>query len=446
MLIAMIGTGYVGLVTGACFADFGHTVTCVDMDPAKVDALKAGRIPIYEPGLDDLVARNMREGRLFFSTDLPPAVKDASAVFVAVGTPSRRGDGHADLSYVYGAAREIAAAAEGFTVVVTKSTVPVGTGDEVERILREARPDGDLEVVSNPEFLREGAAIEDFKRPDRIVVGTEDERAKAVMAEVYRPLHLNQGPILFTSRRTSELIKYASNAFLATKITFINEMADLCERSGANVQDVARGIGLDNRIGSKFLHAGPGYGGSCFPKDTLALMRTGQDHGVPLRPVEGVVSVNDARKTAMSRKIVAALDGTVAGKTIAILGLTFKPNTDDMRESPAIPIIYTLLDKGALIRAYDPKGMQEARKVLPDVDYASSAYACLEGADAAVFVTEWDEFRALDLRRAKALLAQPVIVDLRNIYRPEDMAAHGFLYDSVGRNRVERAERRAQLR
>jgi UDPglucose 6-dehydrogenase len=433
MHIAMIGTGYVGLVTGACLADFGHVVTCVDKDPAKIDSLSAGRIPIYEPGLEDLVARNVREQRLFFTTGLAPAVREADAVFVAVGTPSRRGDGHADLSYVYGAAREIAQAVDGFTVVVTKSTVPVGTGDEVERIIRETRPDADVAVVSNPEFLREGAAIEDFKRPDRIVVGTEDDRARAVMSEVYRPLHLNQGPLLFTSRRTSELIKYAANAFLATKITFINEIADLCEKAGANVQEVARGIGLDNRIGSKFLHAGPGYGGSCFPKDTLALMRTGQDHGVPLRLVEAVVGVNDARKTAMARKIVGALDGNVVGKTIAILGLTFKPNTDDMRESPSIPIVYALLDKGAKVRAYDPQGMEEARKVLSGIDYSASAYECIEGADAAVIVTEWDEFRALDLDRVRRLLARPIIVDLRNVYRPEDMARHGFRYDSVGR-------------
>jgi len=434
--IAIIGTGYVGLVTGACLADFGHVVTCVDKDPVKIEALLAGRMPIYEPGLEDLVARNVREARLSFTAELAPAVREADAVFVAVGTPSRRGDGHADLSYVYGAAREIAVAVAGFTVVVTKSTVPVGTGDEVERIIRETRPDADIAVVSNPEFLREGAAIEDFKRPDRIVIGIEDERARAVMAEVYRPLYLNQGPLLFTQRRTSELIKYAANAFLATKITFINEMADLCEKVGANVQDVAHGIGLDKRIGSKFLHAGPGFGGSCFPKDTLALMRTGQGHGVPLRLVEAVVGVNDARKTAMARKIVSAFDGDVSGRTIALLGLTFKPNTDDMRESPSIPIVYALLDKGARIRAYDPQGMDEARKVLGEVDYRSSAYDCIDGADAAVIVTEWDEFRALDLDRVKRLLAEPRIIDLRNIYRPEEMARRGFRYESVGRRAV----------
>ncbi|MFT4134404.1 UDP-glucose dehydrogenase family protein [Labrys sp. (in: a-proteobacteria)] len=433
MRVAMIGTGYVGLVTGACLADFGHVVTCVDKDPAKIEGLLAGRMPIYEPGLEDLVARNVREKRLSFTTELAPAVRDAAVVFLAVGTPSRRGDGHADLSYVYGAVREIAAAVEGFTVVVTKSTVPVGTGDEVERLIREVRPDADVRVVSNPEFLREGAAIEDFKRPDRIVVGTEDERAKEVMAEVYRPLHLNQGPLLFTARRTSELIKYAANAFLATKVTFINEIADLCEKAGANVQEVARGIGLDNRIGSKFLHAGPGFGGSCFPKDTLALLRTGQEHGVPLRIVEAVVGVNDARKAAMARRVIAALDGNIAGKTVALLGLAFKPNTDDMRDSPSIPIVLALQDKGAKVRAYDPQAMEEAHKVLSDVDYRSSAYDCLDGADVAVIVTEWDEFRALDLERVKNLLTHPVIVDLRNIYRLEDMKRHGFRYESIGR-------------
>ncbi|QEN88350.1 UDP-glucose/GDP-mannose dehydrogenase family protein [Labrys sp. KNU-23] len=433
MRVAMIGTGYVGLVTGACLADFGHVVTCVDKDPAKIEGLLAGRMPIYEPGLEDLVARNVREKRLSFTTELAPAVRDAAVVFLAVGTPSRRGDGHADLSYVYGAVREIAAAVEGFTVVVTKSTVPVGTGDEVERLIREVRPDADVSVVSNPEFLREGAAIEDFKRPDRIVVGTEDERAKEAMGEVYRPLHLNQGPLLFTARRTSELIKYAANAFLATKVTFINEIADLCEKAGANVQEVARGIGLDNRIGSKFLHAGPGFGGSCFPKDTLALLRTGQEHGVPLRIVEAVVGVNDARKAAMARRVIAALDGNIAGKTVALLGLAFKPNTDDMRDSPSIPIVLALQDKGARVRAYDPQAMEEAHKTLSGVDYRSSAYDCLDGADVAVIVTEWDEFRALDLERVKSLLTQPVIVDLRNIYRLDDMKRHGFRYESIGR-------------
>ncbi|TCR62612.1 UDP-glucose/GDP-mannose dehydrogenase family protein [Bosea sp. BK604] len=433
MRIAMIGSGYVGLVSGACFSDFGHVVTCVDKIPAKIEALRHGEIPIFEPGLKALVASNAQAGRLSFSTDLKAAVADAEAVFIAVGTPARRGDGHADLSYVYQAAREIALAMTGYTVVVTKSTVPVGTGDEVERIMREARPDADFAVVSNPEFLREGAAIADFKRPDRIVIGTEDARARAVMEELYRPLYLNAAPLLFTSRRTSELTKYAANAFLATKITFINEMADLCEQVGANVQEVARGIGLDNRIGPKFLHAGPGYGGSCFPKDTLALMKTAQEYDAPLRLVETVVAVNDKRKRAMARKVIAACGGSVRGKTIAVLGLTFKPNTDDMREAPSIAIITALQDAGARIRAYDPEGADNARLVLDDVDYASDAYGCIAGAHALAVVTEWDEFRALDLDRVRQALREPVIVDLRNIYRAEDMEALGFTYVSVGR-------------
>jgi UDPglucose 6-dehydrogenase len=434
MHVAMIGTGYVGLVSGACFADFGHSVVCVDKDERKIKALQQGVMPIYEPGLDDLVDRNVRQGRLSFTTDIGPAVEKADAVFIAVGTPSRRGDGHADLSYVYAATREIASACRDFTVIVTKSTVPVGTGDQVERIAHETAPGVDIAVVSNPEFLREGAAIEDFKRPDRIVVGTDDERARAVMTEIYRPLYLNASPLLFTSRRTSELIKYAANAFLATKITFINEIADLCERVGANVQEVSRGIGLDNRIGAKFLHAGPGYGGSCFPKDTLALVRTAQEAGAPLRIVETVVGVNDARKSAMARKVVAALGGDVQGATVAMLGLTFKPNTDDMREAPSIAIVHSLLDKGANVRAYDPEGMAEARHVLPtEVVYAEDAYECARDADALVIATEWDAFRALDFERLKATLKRPVIIDLRNIYRPSEMEARGFLYDSIGR-------------
>jgi UDPglucose 6-dehydrogenase len=434
MRVAMIGAGYVGLVSGACFADFGHDVCCVDKDPAKIAALNSGAIPIFEPGLADLVAKSMREGRLSFATDLSEAVRQAEAVFIAVGTPSRRGDGHADLSYVYQAAREIAAVMDGYTVIVTKSTVPVGTGDEVERIIREVRPDAAFAVVSNPEFLREGAAIADFKRPDRIVIGTEDERAKTAMTELYRPLYLNQAPILVTSRRTAELTKYAANAFLATKITFINEIADLCEQVGANVQDVARGIGLDNRIGSKFLHAGPGYGGSCFPKDTLALIKTAQDHGAPIRIVETVASVNNQRKRAMGRKVIAACGGSVRGKTIAVLGLTFKPNTDDMRDAPSIAVIAALQDAGARIQAYDPEGMEQAKAVLDRVEYAPDPYACARGADALVIVTEWDIFRALDLSRLKAALAEPVVVDLRNIYRPEDMERRGFTYVSVGRS------------
>jgi UDPglucose 6-dehydrogenase len=440
MRVAMIGTGYVGLVSGACFADFGHDVTCVDTDASKIAALARGEVPIYEPGLTELVHSNAREGRLAFATGVVEPVSAADAVFIAVGTPSRRGDGHADLSYVYAAAREIAAALTGFTVVVTKSTVPVGTGDEVERIIREVRPDADVAVVSNPEFLREGAAIRDFKHPDRIVVGLSDPRARDVMSELYRPLYLNAAPILFVERRTAELIKYAANAFLATKITFINEIADLCEKVGADVQDVARGIGLDNRIGSKFLHAGPGYGGSCFPKDTVALIKTGQDYGAPLRIVETVAAVNDQRKRAMARKVAAALGGQVRGRTIAVLGLTFKPNTDDMREAPSISVITALQDLGARVQAYDPVGMGQARSLLSDVTYCDSAYACAERADALVIVTEWEQFRALDLDRLKRVMTRPVVIDLRNIYRPEDMTRRGFSYQGVGRPEVATSE------
>jgi UDPglucose 6-dehydrogenase len=434
MRVAMIGTGYVGLVSGTCFADFGHQVTCVDKEASKIAALESGKIPIYEPDLDRLVAANVREGRLDFTTDLARPVSEAQAVFIAVGTPSRRGDGHADLSYVYAAAREIAAAVSGFTVVITKSTVPVGTGDEVERIIRDARPDADVAVVSNPEFLREGAAIQDFKHPDRIVVGSNDIRARQVIADLYRPLYLNQAPILYTGRRTAELIKYAANAFLATKITFINEIADLCERVGADVQEVARGIGLDNRIGGKFLHAGPGFGGSCFPKDTQALMKTAQDHEVPLRIVEAVIAVNDTRKRAMARKVSSAFGGALRGKTIAVLGLTFKPNTDDMREAPSIPLITALQDMGAKVRAHDPEGMDQARNVLSEVVYCDGPYACAENADALVIVTEWEQFRALDLERLKETMAAPVIIDLRNVYRPEEMTKRGFIYESIGRH------------
>jgi UDPglucose 6-dehydrogenase len=435
MQIAMIGSGYVGLVSGACFADFGHRVVCVDKDVEKVNSLTRGVMPIYERDLESLVTRNLGEGRLSFTTALTEAVRGADAVFIAVGTPSRRGDGHADLSYVYGAAREIAAALEGFTVVITKSTVPVGTGDEVEMIIRKARPDADFAVVSNPEFLREGSAIQDFKHPDRIVVGTEDVRAKAVMAELYRPLYLNAAPILYVNRRTAELVKYASNAFLATKITFINEIADLCEKVGAEVQDVARAMGLDNRIGSKFLHAGPGFGGSCFPKDTVALIKTAQDNDVPMRIVETVAAVNDARKRAMARKVTAALGGSVRGKTIAVLGLTFKPNTDDMREAPSIPLITALQDQGAVIRAYDPVGMEQAKPLLSNVMFCDTPYQCAEGADAIVLVTEWEQLRALDFDRLKRVMVSPVLVDLRNVYRTDDMVAEGFCYASVGRAR-----------
>jgi len=433
MRVAMIGTGYVGLVSGVCFADFGHEVICVDKDRGKIAALERGEMPIYEPGLNELVAANARAGRLKFTTELGPAVAAADAVFIAVGTPSRRGDGHADLSFVYAAAREIAGALDGFTVVITKSTVPVGTGDEVERIIREARADSDCAVVSNPEFLREGAAIRDFKHPDRVVVGSTDQRAREVMTELYRPLYLNRSPILFTDRRTAELIKYAANAFLATKITFINEIADLAEKVGADVQEIARGIGLDNRIGSKFLHAGPGFGGSCFPKDTVALLKTGQDNAAPLRVVEAVVAVNDARKRAMARKVAQALGGEMRGKTIAVLGLTFKPNTDDMRESPSIPLITALQDMGAKVRAYDPAGMEQAKNVIGNVAFCRDAYACAEGASALVIVTEWEQFRALDFARLKDVMERPVLVDLRNIYRPEEAARHGFAYEGVGR-------------
>ena len=433
MRIAMIGTGYVGLVSGACFADFGHQVTCVDKDADKIAALKRGEIPIFEPGLDSLVATNVKAKRLDFTTDLSAPVAEADAVFIAVGTPSRRGDGHADLTYVYAAAREIASALSGFTVVVNKSTVPVGTGDEVERLIRETNPQAEVEVVSNPEFLREGAAIRDFKFPDRIVIGTSDERARKVMAEIYRPLSLNQGPLMFTARRTAELIKYAANAFLATKITFINEIADLSEKVGADVQEVARGIGLDNRIGAKFLHAGPGYGGSCFPKDTRALIKIAQDYDVQLRIVEATLGVNDNRKRAMARKVANAVGSSLRGKTIAVLGLTFKPDTDDMREAPSIPLVTGLLDMGAKVRAHDPIGMEQARKELPEIEYCDDPYLCAKGADALVLVTEWVQYRAMDLERLRREMAQPVVVDLRNIYRPDEMAAHGFVYESVGR-------------
>ena len=433
MRVAMIGTGYVGLVSGACFADFGHDVICVDKDAAKIAKLEAGEIPIFEPGLEELVEENVKAGRLAFTTDLAPAIANADAVFIAVGTPSRRGDGFADLSYVYAAAEEIAKALTGYAVVVTKSTVPVGTGTEVETIIRKTRPDVEVSVVSNPEFLREGAAIEDFKRPDRVVVGAEDERAKEVMRELYRPLYLNETPIVFTNRATSELIKYAANAFLATKITFINEMADLCEKVGANVQEVAKGIGLDGRIGSKFLHAGPGYGGSCFPKDTLALVKTAESVGAPTRIVEAVVGINDRRKKAMAARIVEACGGSVSGKTIAVLGLTFKPNTDDMRDSPSLDIIPALQAAGAAVRAFDPEGADEAKKLLKGVTFCDGVYETLDGADAVTIITEWDEFRALDLDRVKSLLKTPIMVDLRNIYRPAQMADRGFSYYSIGR-------------
>lgn len=433
MRIAMIGAGYVGLVSGACFSDFGHHVSCIDSDEEKVTALKRGEIPIHEPELADLVASNVRQGRLTFGSDMKSAVGNAEVVFIAVGTPSRRGDGHADLSYVYAAAGEIARALSRFTVIVTKSTVPVGTSDEVERLMREQNPTAEFAVVSNPEFLREGAAIRDFKHPDRIVIGTNDARARKVITEVYRPLHLNAPPILYTDRRTAELTKYAANSFLATKVAFINEIADLAEKVGANVQEVARGIGLDNRIGSKFLHAGPGFGGSCFPKDTMALIKTGHDNETPLRIIETVVAVNDQRKRAMARKVANAFGGNLRGKSIAVLGVTFKPNTDDMRDAPSIPLITALQDMGAAVRVFDPVGMSQARKVLENVTFCDDAYHCAKGAHALVIVTEWEQFRALDLKEMASIMASSVIVDLRNIYSPEEVMRNGFHYCGVGR-------------
>jgi UDPglucose 6-dehydrogenase len=433
MRIVMVGTGYVGLVTGACFSEFGVDVVCVDKDEAKIARLKAGGIPIFEPGLDKLVESNVKAGRLSFTTDLKAAVPGADAVFIAVGTPSRRGDGHADLSYVYAAAEEIGRALTGYAVVVTKSTVPVGTGREVARRIKAVRPDAEFDVASNPEFLREGAAIGDFMRPDRVVIGAESERARETMRQLYRPLYLIETPIVFTALETSELIKYAANTFLAAKITFINEIADLCEKVGADVHDVAKGIGLDGRIGKKFLHPGPGYGGSCFPKDTLALVKTAQDYGAPLRIIETVVDINDKRKKRMAEKVVAACGGSVKGKTVAVLGLTFKPNTDDMRDSPSLDILPALQAAGARVVAYDPEGMHEAKHMLPGVELASDAYGAMDGADCLVIVTEWNQFRSLQLDRVKKLLKSPVVVDLRNVYSPADMKAAGFVYHSVGR-------------
>ena len=436
MRIAMIGTGYVGLVSGACFSEFGTDVVCVDKDAAKIERLLNGQIPIFEPGLDNLVEKNVAAGRLSFTTDLATAVKDADAVFIAVGTPSRRGDGHADLSFVYAAAKEIGEAIDGYTVVVTKSTVPVGTGREVHRIISETRPGIEFDVASNPEFLREGSAIEDFMRPDRIVIGTESDRAIQVLRHLYRPLYLLETPLLFTKLETAELIKYAANTFLAAKITFINEIANLCEKVGANVQDVARGIGLDGRIGGKFLHAGPGYGGSCFPKDTLALVKTAQDYGAPLRIIETVVDVNNRRKEEMAEKVIRACGGSVSGATLAVLGLTFKPNTDDMRDSPSLAIVPALQKAGAKIRAFDPEGMAEAKSLLPGVAFCDDAYGTMEGADALVIVTEWNEFRLLDLDRVKSLLSRPLMIDLRNIYKSAEMLEAGMDYYSVGREPV----------
>ena len=435
MRVTVIGSGYVGLVSGACFADFGHQVACIDSDERKIEALNKAIVPIYEPGLDELVERNLSAGRLTFSTELAPAVREADVVMIAVGTPSRRGNGHADLTFVMEAARQIAGAVEGFTVVVNKSTVPVGAGDDVERVMRETNPDADLAVASNPEFLREGSAIDDFKRPDRIVVGVEDPRARAAMEALYRPLSLNVAPLVFTDRRSAELIKYASNAFLATKITFINEIADLCEKVGANVQEVARGIGLDNRIGPKFLHAGPGFGGSCFPKDTRALALTAQQYGSPVRIVETVIAVNEARRDALAGRVIAACGGSVAGKRIGLLGLAFKPNTDDMREAPALALVPALEAAGAVVSAYDPEATEQARSHLPNVIYAGHAYEALDGAHALVLLTEWDQFRALDLARVRQLLREPIVVDLRNVYAREEMQRHGFVYHGIGRPR-----------
>jgi UDPglucose 6-dehydrogenase len=432
MRIAMVGAGYVGLVSSACLADFGHQVVCVDSDTTKVRMLQDGKIPIHEPGLHDLIHSNVQERRLSFASELKEQVRVADAIFIAVGTP-RRDDGHADLSYIYGLARELATTIEGFAVIIAKSTVPVGTCDEVQRIIYEQRPDADVAVVSNPEFLREGAAIRDFKFPDRVIVGCDDERAKKVLGDIYRPLSLSQVPIFYTTRRNAELIKYASNAFLATKITFINEMADLCEKVGGDIQEVARGIGLDNRIGTKFLHAGPGFGGSCLPKDVRALIKTAQDHDVSLRILEAVAAVNDNRKRAMARKVTAVVPGGLRGKTIAVLGLAFKPNTDDLREAPSITVITALRDMGANVRAFDPAAMSHAQVLMPKVTYCESAYHCAEGADALVIITEWEQFRALDLERLRQVMANPVIVDLRNVYRPGDMERHGFTYTSIGR-------------
>ena len=433
MRIAMIGTGYVGLVSGACFSEFGVDVVCVDKDADKIACLQRGEVPIFEPGLEALVSNNLRAGRLSFATDLGKAVAGADAVFIAVGTPSRRGDGHADLTYVFAAAREVAAALTGYAVIVTKSTVPVGTGREVARVMRETRADAEFDVVSNPEFLREGSASNDFLRPERVVSGAESERAREVMRRLYRPLYLIETPIVFTALETSELIKYAANAFLATKITFINEIADLCERVGANVHDVARGIGLDGRIGRKFLHAGPGFGGSCFPKDTRALVQTARQLGAPMHIIETVVEVNEARKRQMAERVVEVCGGSVTGKTVAVLGLTFKPNTDDMRESPSLVVLPALIGAGARVQAFDPEGMAEAKRLMPHVNYCASAYETMAEADALLILTEWNEFRALDLARVRQLLRRPVVIDLRNIYNPQDMAAAGFTYTSIGR-------------
>ena len=442
MKIAMIGAGYVGLVSGACFSEFGVAVTCIDKDRERIERLKGGQVPIFEPGLDALLARNMHAGRLTFSTDLTESIAGVDAIFIAVGTPSRRGDGHADLSYVYAAAREISHRMTGYAVVVTKSTVPVGTGREVARIIRKTNAAADFDVVSNPEFLREGSAINDFMRPDRIVIGVESERAQEVMRQLYRPLYLIETPSLFTTLETAELIKYAANAFLATKISFINEIADVCEAVGANVHDVAIGVGLDGRIGRKFLHPGPGFGGSCFPKDTQALVRTAEQVGTPMRIVEAVIAVNDARKRRMAQRIRSACGGSVSGKTLAVLGLTFKPNTDDIRDSPSLIILPALQHDGAKVRVFDPEGMNEARRLMPDLTYCEDAYEAMDGADALIILTEWNEFRSLDLTLVRQRLRQPLVIDLRNVYNPDDLTAAGFIYHSIGRPSIVGHERR----
>jgi UDPglucose 6-dehydrogenase len=440
MRIAMIGTGYVGLVSGTCFSQFGVNVVCVDKDEEKIAKINQGEMPIFERGLEDMVAENVDAGRLSFTSDLKEAVKGADAVFIAVGTPSRRGDGHADLSYVFEAAKEIAAAIDDYTVVVTKSTVPVGTGDEVEKILRDLRPEAEFDVVSNPEFLREGSAISDFMRPDRVVIGADTDRPLEVMRQLYRPLYLIETPVVVTARRTAEIIKYAANTFLATKITFINEMADLCESVGADIHDVSKGIGLDGRIGRKFLHPGPGYGGSCFPKDTLALVKTARDVGRPLHIVEAVVDVNDKRKKSMAGRIINACGGSVAGKTVSVLGVSFKPETDDMRDAPSLDILPALVEAGAKIRAYDPEAMEEASKLVSNVTWCEGPYDAMEEADVLVIITEWNQFRALDLDKAVSLMKTPVMVDLRNIYNPDEMRAAGFDYHCIGRNGVRNGE------
>lgn len=434
MRISIVGAGYVGLVSGVCLSSFGHDVTCIDNSSEKIDMLNSGKVPIYEPGLEELMAENVALGRLHFTSDLPASVSNADAIFIAVGTPSRNGDGHADLQYVNAVVADVAKALNGYTVIITKSTVPVGTGDEIERIVQQANPDADFSVVSNPEFLREGAAIRDFLEPDRVLIGAEDPRAIEVVQDIYKPLDPDLHPLVITSRRTAELTKYAANAFLAVKLAYINEIADLCEQVGADVQHVSLGIGLDSRIGKKFLNAGPGYGGSCFPKDTLALLRTAQDHDSPIRVIETIVGINETRKRAMARKIERAIGGELRGKTIGILGLTFKPNTDDIRESPALTIIQALLDKGAIVKAHDPAGMDAARSAMPEIEYSDSIQATARDSDALVIITDWDDFKSLDFEDLREVMKSPVLVDLRNLYNPAQVRELGFTYHSIGRS------------